>query len=157
MNTISKINWFLKLFGWLKVPLIAYCNPKVIEYSQEKVVVKIKLRRKTKNHLGSMYFGALAIGADVAGGISAELLAQTMNEKLSLAFKSVKGEFIKRPEQDVYFTCPDVQSVKQMIITAKSTGERVNEPVEIIATCPNQFGDEPVAKFQLELSIKVLG
>ncbi|GAM65318.1 hypothetical protein JCM19232_4283 [Vibrio ishigakensis] len=35
-----------------------------------------------------------------------------------------------------------------------STGERVNRDVTIIAICPKLDADEPVAEFQLTLSLK---
>jgi hypothetical protein len=57
------------LLGRVKIPLIGYTSPKLISIDSQSVQVKIKLRRRTKNHLSSMYFGALAVGADIAGGI----------------------------------------------------------------------------------------
>jgi acyl-coenzyme A thioesterase PaaI-like protein len=70
---MSKVAWnaTLKLwaFGWLKVPMIAWVRPKVIELNDERSVIKIALTRRTKNHLNSLYFGALCVGADVTGGI----------------------------------------------------------------------------------------
>jgi hypothetical protein len=156
MGSLRKINWFLKAFGLFKVPLIAYVNPKVTHFDDQSVVVKIKLKRRSKNHLGSMYFGALAIGADVAGGISAVIFAESLNQKISLAFKSVKGEFIKRPEDDVVFTCADGEVIQAMIKKSIAQQERINEMVTIIATCPTQFDQDPVAIFQLELSIRAI-
>ena len=41
-----------------------------------------------------------------------------------------------------------------MLAETMSTGERVNQPVTIIATCPSLHGDEPMAEFTLTLSIK---
>ena len=61
----------MRLFGWLKIPLLASVRPSVVELSETRCVVKVPLRRWSKNHLGSMYFGALAIGADCAGGLLA--------------------------------------------------------------------------------------
>ena len=66
-----KANFFIKILGFTKIPLMLFCNPKIIEFDDEKVIVKIRLKRKTKNHLGSMYFGVLAVGADVTGGFLA--------------------------------------------------------------------------------------
>jgi acyl-coenzyme A thioesterase PaaI-like protein len=156
MGSLRRINWFLKAFGIFKVPLIAYVNPKVIHYDDTTVIAKIKLNRRNKNHLGSMYFGALAIGADVAGGISAVIFAESLNQKISLAFKSVKGEFIKRPEDDVIFTCADGEAIQEMIRQSIDKQERINQMVTITATCPTQFDQEPVAVFQLELSIRAI-
>lgn len=153
---LRKLNWMLKLFGFFKVPLISYTNPKIIAIDDKQVQVKIKLKRRTKNHLGSMYFGALAIGADVAGGFLAVKLAEEQHLKISLAFKSVNASFLKRPERDVVFTCNDGELIQAMLAESQQDGERKNQMVRITATCPEQFGDEPVAEFDLELSVKVI-
>lgn len=156
MRSLMKMNLFLKLFGLRKVPMIAYVKPKIVECDADRVVVKIKLSRRTKNHLNSMYFGALAVGADIAGGLLAVFLADDKKLKISLAFKAVSAEFIKRPEDDVLFTCEDGKTIEKMIIQSMDDGQRINQVVNIVATCPNVFGFEPVATFKLTLSIKVL-
>ncbi len=47
-----------------------------------------------------MYFEiVLAVGADVAGGFLAMSKSQQQGEKISLAFKEVTGNFLKRPEE----------------------------------------------------------
>ncbi len=67
-------------------------SPKIIAIDSKHVEVRIPLRRRTKNHLNSMYFGALAVGADVAGGFCDEQ-SSGKGEAISLAFKGVKAEF----------------------------------------------------------------
>ena len=156
MKALTKMNLFLKLFGLSKVPLIAYVNPKIIACDDEQVVVKIKLNRRTKNHLNSMYFGALAIGADISGGFLAMQIANEKKLKISLAFKAMQADFLKRPEKDVVFNCLDGKLIEQMLLTSEQEQRRVNKDVNIIATCPDTFGAEPVATFTLTLSIKVL-
>jgi len=144
------------LFGLFKVPLIGYCRPRVTHFNEDSVTVTIRLRRRTRNHLGSMYFGALAVGADLAGGALAVYHAEKMKLKISLAFKAVSGEFHKRPEHDVEFTCNDGQAIAAMIAEAQTQKERINMPVKVLAFCPTQFGHEAVASYELLLSIKVI-
>jgi acyl-coenzyme A thioesterase PaaI-like protein len=103
MSNVKKINFLFKLFAFFKVPMIFYCGVKVIELDDKKAIVKIPLKRRTKNHLNSMYFGALAVGADVAGGILAFSLIQKRKLKISLVFKDLKADFLKRHESDVVF------------------------------------------------------
>lgn len=154
LSVRQKANFYLKLFSFNKVPLIWLCRPKIININESMVEVKIPLRRRTKNHLNSMYFGALAIGADLAGGFLAAMKAQEQGKPISLAFKAVKAEFLKRPESDVHFICRDGKIIDEMLEQTISTGERVNRDVRIIATCPKIEGDEPVAEFVLTLSLK---
>ena len=70
-----------------------------------------------------MYFGVLAVGADLAGGALAVYLADKRKLKTSLAFKAVSGQFLKRPEHDVVFTCNDGLAITTMIVeTGKVCG-----------------------------------
>jgi len=160
MNLISKFSpltqaqLFLNFFGLTKVPLIFYVRPKVISINEKRVVIKIPFRRRTKNHLNSMYFGALCIGSDIAGGMIAMYIMNTRKLKLSLAFKDLKVDFIKRPESDVYFTCEDGDKINAMIRKSLETGERINEPVTIKATISPEPNTEVYAQFVLTLSLK---
>ena len=136
-----------------QVQLIFYCRPKVVSISDSKLEIKIKLNRRTKNHLNSMYFGVLAVGADVTGGFLAMRYIQASTSKIALIFKDFKAEFLKRAEGDVHFVCEDGIAIQNLVRAAEETGERQNLPVQIIATVP-KISDEPVAKFILTLSIK---
>jgi acyl-coenzyme A thioesterase PaaI-like protein len=44
----------LRLFGLTKIPLLFFIRPSVVEIGERRVVVRVRLRRRTKNHLGSM-------------------------------------------------------------------------------------------------------
>lgn len=145
---------FVRYFGIMKIPLLFYVRPSVLELNNEKVIIKIPLRRRTRNHLKSMYFGALAIGADVAGGLIAMNLIRESRQPVSLIFKYLNADFLKRVESDVYFTCIQGREIAGLVQSALNSEERVEMPVEVIATVPDLLGDEPVAKFILGLSLK---
>ena len=153
IKTETKIKWQILFFGLTQVPLIFYCRPKVVSISDSKLEIKIKLNRRTKNHLNSMYFGVLAVGADVTGGFLAMRYIQPSTAKIALIFKDFKAEFLKRAEGDVHFVCEDGIAIQNLVRAAEETGERQSLPVQIIATVP-KISDEPVAKFILTLSIK---
>jgi acyl-coenzyme A thioesterase PaaI-like protein len=148
----------VRLFGLLKIPLLAFVRPRVVELSPDRCVVKIPLRRRTRNHLGSMYFGALAVGADCAGGLIAAELIRRSGEPVHLVFKAFRAEFLKRPESDVYFICEDGPLIQAQMERVLATGERVTEPVALTAAVRAPDGSlEPVARFALELSLKRKG
>ena len=142
------------MFGLTKVPMIWYVRPRVISLSEELVEICIPLRWRTRNHLGAMYFGALAVGADVAGGLLAVKLIKDSGENISFVFKDMKGEFLKRAEGDVHFVSTTGDRARRLVERAIQTGERVDDTVDIIAKVPSKLGDEPVAKFTLTLSLK---
>lgn len=144
-------------FGLTKVPLILYCRPVVVQLDEEKAVVRVPLRRRTKNHLNSMYFGALCVGADCAGGIIAMHQIWASKQSVSLVFQGFKAEFLKRPEADVHFVCTQGAEIKALVAKAIESGERESMPVNLVATTPSLSGDEPVARFEVILSLKAKG
>jgi hypothetical protein len=109
-----------------------------------------------KNHLGSMYFGALCIGADAAGGLIAmRALQKLKGKKGSLIFKDFQATFLKRAEGETVFTCKEGIAIRELVQKAAESMERVEMPVHITATVPKKSGEEPVAEFTLTLSLKV--
>ena len=148
-----KTNRLIQLFGITKVPMIWYCRPKVIVHTDEKIEIKIPLKRKTKNHLGSMYFGVLAVGADITGGFLAMNPIQESGRKIDLIFKDFKADFLKRPEGDVHFICNDGLAVRDLVETVASSSDRHNLKLNIDAIVPS-ISSEVVAKFELTLSLK---
>lgn len=155
-SLLTRFKFFIWCFSRFKVPLIGHLKPRLIKLTDQDIVIKLKLNRRSKNHLNSMYFGALAIGADLAGGLHAFYHAKRANVKLSLAFKSFQAQFIRRPESDVFFICTMGDIVREMVIESQKTGERINKPLNVIAYVNYPKQPEEVARFILELSIKVL-
>tara|TARA_Y100000590_G_scaffold415288_1_gene512925 strand:+ start:3336 stop:3815 length:480 start_codon:yes stop_codon:yes gene_type:complete len=149
-----KTNLFIRYFGLFKVPLIFYCRPKVINISDESVTLKIPLLRRNKNHVGSMYIGALAIGADLSSAMLALKLVNKHKIKIIPIFKDLKANFLKRAEGDVHFVCNEGNKIQSMIQTVINEKVRVNQKINVIAYVPDKLGDEPVAEFSLTLSIK---
>ncbi len=153
--TRFKQTFGMRLFGWLKIPLLASVRPSVIELGETRCVIRVPLRRWTKNHLGSMYFGALAIGADCAGGLLAMDQIKRSGNKVSLVFKAFQATFLKRPESDVYFICEEGEAIRDQVRRAMASEERITEPMRIQAAVKLSDGTfEPVAEFTLELSLK---
>jgi acyl-coenzyme A thioesterase PaaI-like protein len=124
--------------------------------TDDQCVLALPFTKLNKNHLGSMYFGALCIGAEATGGVIAmRLLQQLKDGKGSLIFKDFKANFLKRAEGETFFTCKQGLEIREAVERAAKTLERVELPVHITATVPKKLGDEPVATFTLTLSLKV--
>jgi len=154
MSDLKKAQRMLWLFGFFKIPLIGFVKPKLLELTDAKMVVKIRLRRKTKNHLGSMYFGSLAIGADLAGAFQSFYIADKMKAKLSIVFKSFEASFLKRPESDVYFISDEGLTIQKMVEETIKTKERVTNDIKISAVTGYPDNPEVVSEFVLGLSVK---
>ncbi|WP_298623723.1 hypothetical protein [uncultured Legionella sp.] len=156
MKTLTRYKLFLWYFSHFKVALIGYLKPRLITLTDSDIVICLPLRRRSRNHLNSMYFGALAVGADLAGGLHGFYHADLAHCKVSLAFKSFQAQFLRRPESDVYFVCTEGETVKKMIEESKSSGERINKNINIKGYTNYLTQAEEVADFILELSLKVI-
>lgn len=143
-------------FGLLKIPLVWWLKPRVMELDNFHCVLMMPLRRRTKNHVGSMYFGAICIGAELAPGALTIHLFKQQKTKFSFVFKAFHAEFIQRCEADVYFTFTQGDLIEKAIKQAELTKERQNVALNITATCPSISGDKPVALFAITISIKAL-
>ncbi len=150
----------VRLFGLVKIPLIWYVRPRVVALDDDNITVVLPLTRRTKNHWGTMYFGALAIGADLASGLIAmnviEAEKKAGGPAVTLLFKDIHGEFLRRPEGPVHFTCDQGAAIRTLVQKAAASGERENMPVKLTCTVPSK-GPEEVARFTLTLSLKRKG
>lgn len=144
---------FLRAWAFRNIRLLSYLSPSVVEFSKARCVIRIPLKRRTRNHLGSMYFGALCAGADSA---AAYLVLKTSGgaDGLSVIFKDVRAEFLKRAEGDVFFSCEQGREIAELFLRARESGNRESLPLHVVATVPSKLGEEPVARFELTLSAK---
>lgn len=149
-----KNNLLLWTYGVFKIPLIAFCAPRVIEANSKRTELKIKLGYRTKNHLGAMYFGALAIGSELSIAMLAVKLIEESGQKIDFVFKDYKADFLKRAEGDVHFICEEAQVVVDQIQESLSSSERINRTMKAYAIVPSQSLTEKVATFELTLSVK---
>ena len=149
-----KDNFFLSAYAWTKIPLIGFCAPRVLEASDQRTVLKVNLGFRTKNHLGAMYFGALAIGSELCIAMLAVKKIKESGERIDFLFKDYKADFIKRAEGDVHFICEEAQVVVDQINEAKNSTERINRTMTAYAIVPSVSATEKVATFALTLSVK---
>ena len=75
----QKETYLLRLFGLTKVPMIGFLWPKIIKIEDYISIIRIPSSYRSKNHVNSMYFGALCAGADMAAGSLA--VRHMMNER----------------------------------------------------------------------------
>ncbi len=145
----------VRLWSLQNVFLLWLVRPKIRELTEERCVVEIPLNFITRRRdIRAMYLGTLCMGADVAAGLIAFKIVQDRKQRINFIFKDLKGEFLKRAEGNVVFTNNDGPLIQDLIRRALETGERHEATVHVTATVPAKLGDEPVAKFELTLSIK---
>jgi acyl-coenzyme A thioesterase PaaI-like protein len=137
-----------------RIPVLLLLGPKVVRLDERGAVVQIKYGWRSRNHVGSMYVGALCAGADLAAGLPAARLMWSTHPGVIPIFKDLRAEFLKRADGDVLFTCDEGPAVSAAVEQAFSTGERVTLPVNVTCTVPDKYGAEPVARFTMGLSLK---
>jgi hypothetical protein len=101
-----------------------------------------------------MYIAAMAAGADLAAGLNALRLIRSRFPKVVPIFKDARMEFLKLADGDVVFRSREGRRVARAMEETVRTGQRVTLPVEVVATVPGKYGEEPVARFTLGLSLK---
>lgn len=143
----------LRMLG-LKIPLLLFLGPRVLRLDETGCTVEIPFGWRSRNHVGSMYFGALCAGADLAGGLPAFRAIRAGHPKVVIVFADVQGAFLKRADGDVHFSCEQGEEVAAAVRQADQTGVRITMPVHVACTVPDRYGDEPVARFTLGLSLK---
>lgn len=138
----------------LRIPLLLFVAPRVLELDDEGAAVLVPLNWRTRNHVGSMYVGTMAAAADLASGMNAFSLIRSRYRRVVPVFKYANMEFLKRADGDTVFRTRDGRKIAAALDEAVRDGKRVTLPVEVVATVPTRYGDEPVARFTMGLSVK---
>jgi hypothetical protein len=143
----------LRLVG-LRIPMLLWLGPRVMDVDEEGAAVLVPLGFRSRNHVGSMYIAAMTAGADLAAGLNALRLIRSRFPKVVPIFKDARMEFLKLADGDVVFRSREGRKVARAMEETVRTGQRVTLPVEVVATVPRKYGEEPVARFTLGLSLK---
>jgi acyl-coenzyme A thioesterase PaaI-like protein len=144
----------LRALALIKVPLVAFIAPVVEEISEDVCVLRVPFGWRVKNHLGSMFFGALTTAADTTYGLLYFKNIEGRKTQVPATIKEFQVKFLKRVEGDTWFRCQDGAKVKALLDKAIETGERVEDWVDVRATVPSKLNDEAVAEFRLLVSMK---
>lgn len=142
----------LNLVGITSIPLWAFIQPRVAQNDATATRVRIPLGYRTRNHMGSMYFGVLCAGADAALGLAVVRLMRERAAFVVPSFKSMHAEFLRRPDGDVEFRNESIRETGEAFERALATGERVS--LEVKCTALLAKTGEPVATFTAQLSMK---
>ena len=98
-----------------------------------------------------MYFGALCVGADFAGGLLTLNIINKHKSKAKLIFKDFQATFLKRALSDIQFICEDYEIIERGVLENLRKKNRVNFKIKVIAV--NHDG-EKIGVFFLTTSIK---
>jgi len=142
------------LYFMTKIPMIFRARPRIQRLDREEIQILIPFRRRNRNHVNSMYLGALVVGADLAAGLLAVEVTRGGRGRVTPIFKDIKGEFFRRTEDDAVFICREGAAIRSMAEEAIRSGERVTAPITVSVYESKRLQDEPSARFELSLSLK---
>ena len=145
----------MRAWSLVKIPILFMVSPSIVSVDRTRCEVKIPLNTLTKNHVGSMYFGVLAMGADLAGGVFVLDAIARSKKNVGFIFKDFSANFLQRPMSDVHFICEEGDKVEKVVKECIRTKKRANQTVKIYATAPKKSGDQHVAEFTLTISVKL--
>jgi hypothetical protein len=152
---MNRATMTVRLWSLMNVFTLWFVKPTVLEVNERRCLVRVPLNWRTRRRdIHAMYLGVLCMGADVAAGLIAFNLVREQNAKVSFIFKDLRANFLKRAEGDVLFTNNDGPLVQDLVRRALSSEERQEATVHVTATVPEKLGEEPVAQFELTLSVK---
>ena len=155
MRHDRKSTFVVRMWALRNVFLLWLVRPRIVEVNDRRCEMIVPLNWRTRRRdIHAMYLGTLCMGADIAGGLIAFQIMTRTKERFSFVFKDIRGEFFKRAEDDVHFACEDGPLIQQMVARAHASGEREEALVRVVARVPKKLGDEPVAQFELTLSVK---
>lgn len=149
-----KLTAFVNFYGLVKIPLVLFVNPRVVEVGEKRFVIKIPLNYRTKNHLNSMYFGAMGIGAELSIAAAAVVAISESKKKIDFVFKDFTANYLKRAAGDVHFICDEADVVRGLIEEAKTNPERIERKLKGYAVVPSVNSAEPVMTYEMTLSVR---
>ena len=147
-------NMLLKLLGGTLIPSLGFVRPKIVSIDDQKIDVRIPLGRRSKNHLGSMYFGVLAAGAVTAAGFLALRHIRNISPDVVLIFKDFRADFLSRVDGHARFVCCAGDVIAEAVRQAEATGERVNVTAPLDCLVEGKEAQGPAARFELTISLK---
>ena len=149
----TKLTAFINGISLLKLPLLAFTSPQVVALTDRQSIVKVRLGWRTRNHLGVMYFGALAMGAELSIALKAVEQIQKSGKRIDFLFKDFSCEFLKRADGHVHFICDEADGVAELIQKAASSDERLERKFTGHAIVPSK-GQDAIMKYTLTLTVK---
>lgn len=147
-----KMTAYVNAASLLKLPLLAFCTPQVIRLDDERSEVRVRLDWRTRNHLNVMYFGALAMGAELSIALKAIQEIQRAKQRIDFIFQDFDAQFLKRADGHVRFVCEEAAGVRELITQAKASPERFHRKFTGYAVVEGRT--EPVMTYHLTLSVK---
>lgn len=122
-------SFLFNLFLLKELPLawMAGCRLKKIEPNSCAIAMPFGWRNQ--NPFRSIYFAAQSMSAEMSTGMLAVLAIENSNESIAMLVSNVEGEFTKKADKAITFTCNDGQKMFDAIAETCQTGKPVLVPM----------------------------
>ncbi len=140
-----------RMFLLWKLPLAFMAGVRLENLSTEQAVTSIRFGWLNQNPFRSIYFGALAMTAEICTGILVMTKIQEAGSSVSMLVTEMKAEFTKKAVGKILFTCDQGIEVEELISQALADGEG---HTLILKTVGTDEKNEVVATFYFTWSIK---
>ena len=129
------------LFKITKLPLTFLSGIKAEELSPNKATTSVKYKYLNTNPFKSVYFGVLAMTAELSTGILAIFSIAKYQESISLLVVESNGKFHKKATGKIKFTCNDGALFEKKLkscleekipVTVKASTKGFNEQNELV-------------------------
>jgi hypothetical protein len=141
----------LRAYFLAKMPLASFAGLKVKVLDGDRCEATVPYGWITQNPFGSMYFAALAMGAELSCAGLALMAARGAAEPVSVLPIGISGTFEKKATALTTFTCTDGKKLFETVNRALETGEGVTVETSTVGTMPD---GKIVARFNFTWSYK---
>jgi hypothetical protein len=107
----------------MKLPMGVLAGLRLKEVSGDRAVVCVKYQYVTKNPFHSIYFGCLAMAAELSSGVLCLVYTMGLKPFVSVLVVHMEANFVKKGKGKVYFTCENGLEIGQAAFETKRTGE----------------------------------
>jgi len=142
--------WKMRAYMLASLPMGFLAGLRVRELTADAATVTIRFGYLTKNPFRSIYFGCLAMAAELASGVQGLVHSQD-GSPVSMLVVGLEAEFTKKAVGQIAFRCDDGPAIARAVQEARATGEP--RTVTATSTGTDEAGDT-VATFRITWSFK---
>lgn len=125
-------SFLFNLFLLKELPLAWMAGCRLQSVSPEQCQISMPFGWRNQNPFRSIYFAAQSMSAEMSTGMLAVLAIENSNENIAMLVSNVDGEFTKKANSAVTFTCPDGDKMFKAIEETCKTGEAVLVPMTTV-------------------------
>jgi hypothetical protein len=143
--------FYLNFFFLKSLPLGFFTGLRLESLSEEWCTVSVSYKYINKNPFRSLYFGVLAMAAELSTGMMGLLHTYKSSPSISMLVFHMEADFTKKAVGKIIFKCSDGTLIKNAIERTLATGEGVTVLTTSVGI--NELGEQ-VAIFRITWTFK---